>query len=166
MGPADCVERVPIGAERAPVIGMHDAPDLEVRYRTLDRSADLAAYLVEFFLLRRQFAAGRLAVWRDEPETEIPEIADGVREGQDVRRPACRNASVSWTEPGSGSEIYRRFPRRSATNCALWPPVVPVFPDQSPSWPFQDQHGRSEPSTRHDCSLSIDGRSFPARTEQ
>jgi hypothetical protein len=62
--------------------------------------------VVEFFLLRRQFAAGPLAVWRDEPETEIPEIADGVREGQDVRRAACRNASVSWTEPGSERTVH------------------------------------------------------------
>jgi hypothetical protein len=79
---------------------MHDAPDLEVRYRNARSERGSCRLPFESFLFRRQFAAGRLAVRRDEPETEIREIADGVREGQDVRQaglPEClRVVDGAW----------------------------------------------------------------------
>src|SRR5215207_9805108 len=46
------------GLERAPVVGVHDSPGLEVRDDLLDNPADLVDLLIEFFLPGQQAPVG------------------------------------------------------------------------------------------------------------
>src|SRR5438105_8303061 len=55
------------------------------------------------------------------------------------------NALASWVFPGSGSEMYRRFPERSHTYWC-WFPVSLCLPDHRSFLSFHDQQGCSEPS--------------------